>query len=1019
MLSSKKNFLLIFWIVLLSSSGQADGGQDQSYMDEVRSDRIVLKFKEDLVQADMEPTLLFKLLGENVQKRGLTRLVKPRQKRVHPVKVSPAAARMSCIFCGQISVSADQKAVLAWLQRHPLIEYAEPLYNHSLHISPDDSFFAQQPHLAHINLPAAWDFVRGAQGTAVIAIVDGGTDIRHQDLLANLWVNIDEIAGNRLDDDDNGFIDDIKGWNFANDSNDPTGLPTQPAYGNHGTHTAGIANAVTDNTRGIAGAAWNAQIMAINAADPFGEGIGNGYEAILYAAENGADIINCSWGRTGLPSAFEQDVINYATSLGSIIVASAGNSGSTTRNYPACYPNVFAVAATNNWDLKASFSTYGDWIDVSAPGIDILSTISNNSFGRYSGTSMAAPLAAGVIALVKTKNTDWTGFQCAEQVRATSYPIDDKNPAFAGLIGMGRIDASKAMVATTPSIRLTAVHFVGGDSDSQFRPGEAVQIYATLTNYLAPSASLTLALSENSNHVTLGTSMVNIPGLSTLESATQTLPFEIMISHDAPAGHVVEFTLHITTGGFSDTDHFTLTVSPNFVNLNINRILTSVTSVGRIGYAMPSEAIGGSGFIYHSGANLIYEGSIIAGTSATQISSSSRGMTPIPDQDFASLETSPLVLLRPGLLTDEESTVSLEDLNAEAPMEIAVSQQTFASNHAGYEDFIIFRYKVKNKGKQALSNFHFGLFIDWDVDIDHYNANVADWDATRRLGYVFNVEGEPGTCVGCVLLTPGSVSCRAILNDEEATGNPGWGIYDGFSDAEKWDAISSGAAITRAGAGDVSQVLSAGPYQIDPGEIIVIDFALVAGDELAQMQSHADKAVEFRELYLDTEPDTALLHLDKGWNLVSSWIAPDDSLLANLFAPIADRLVMLKDGQGNVYWPNLQIEMAEYWNWRRGYWIYLTSPADLLMTGQQVSSWQRDLTLNEGWNLISYLLNSPVAAGQALGSITSDLILAKDGRGKVYWPQLNLNSIGEMQPGSGYALFLTKPVTLQWPKVGL
>ncbi len=1014
MYSSNIVFLPLSVFILSMTSGIRGEGNPPFSADAMHSDRIVIKFKDDVVRAEMIPGQLLTLLGPQAQRRGLVRLEKLPLEGVRPARSSRAGARLGYILHGHLSASADRQELLNWLGRHPLVEYAEPLYYHALQVSPNDSLFTSQAYLPVAGLPAAWDVIKGTQGSAIIAIVDGGTEISHPDLLPNLWLNEDEIAGNKLDDDGNGYDDDMHGWNFANNSGDPTGLPSQPDYGNHGTHTAGIADAVTDNIRGISGAAWNCRLMAINAADPFGEGIGYGYEGIIYAVVNEADIINCSWGRVGSPSRYEQDVINYAVSMGAVIVTSAGNSGSTTPSYPACYQNVFTVAATNNYDKKASFSTYGDWIDFSAPGVNILSTISSSDYARYSGTSMSAPLAGGVIALVKSQHPLWSSLQCAEQVRMTCDPLDELNPAYAGLLGKGRINAGRAVTESPPSLRISNVEF-SDDGDGQFRPGETVRIYLTLTNYLAPSAAIVLSLVENSAYLAMLNAQVAMPGLGTMESATQTVPFEVVIAEDAPANHVAKFTMTLTAGTYSDTDYFTLTVSPDFLTLNINQIKTSVTPVGRIGFTTPTTASGGTGFSYKSGANLIFEGSIIAGTSAAQISSSSRSTTTTPDQDFVELASDPLTLLRPGPLTDEESTLTMLDQNAGSPMNISLRQHTIASQAVGYADLALFRYEVTNLGSQPLTNFHFGLFFDWDVDEVHYDGDRADYDAGRRLGYVCNIAGEPLTHVGCALLSPGPVSYRAILNDGNAAGNPGWGIYDGFSDEEKWEAISGGVSVTQAGVGDVSQVISAGPFLIEPQGTVTVDFALVAGDDLAGLQAHADKAAEFRKLFLPINPDTALLQLDQGWNLVSSWVAPADSLLDHLLSPLAGNLVLFKDSSGKSYWPASQIDRLSHWDWRKGYWIYLTQAADLALTGRRVTSDDASLTLTQGWNLISYLRESPHAVDEILGSIGDSLIMVKDGKGSVYWPAYGIDTIGMMMPGSGYYLYMNTDVTLEWP----
>ena len=228
--------------------------------------------------------------------------------------------------------------VVSRLHQMPVIEYAEPLYRHRLYETPNDPLLTSQSYFELIKAKEAWDIAKGSNGDVVIGLIDGGTDIGHPDLKNNIWVNTDEIPQNDLDDDQNGFVDDVNGWNFANANPNPTGLNNTPGSANHGTITAGIVCAVTDNGVGMAGTSWNARLMALNAGHPQEDGIVEyGYEGILYAIENGADVINISWGRGGPPSFFEQDVIQLALANGVALVASAGNEGSSKINYPAAY----------------------------------------------------------------------------------------------------------------------------------------------------------------------------------------------------------------------------------------------------------------------------------------------------------------------------------------------------------------------------------------------------------------------------------------------------------------------------------------------------------------------------------------------------------------------------------------------------------------------------------------------------------------------------------------------------------
>ncbi len=299
------------------------------------------------------------------------------------------------------------------------VQYAEPSFIYPLDYTPNDPQFASQGGLTKIQASAAWDISQG-DTNVVIGIVDSGVEIGHPDLSGNIWHNPGEVGldgssndkrTNGIDDDNNGYVDDWQGWDFAgadyaNISEDNNPSPTA-SNNAHGTHVAGIASASTDNAVGVAGTGFKCRLLPVKTAadnDTRGSGgtgyILTGYEGIAYAAFMGADVMNCSWGGTG-GSQTEQEVINYATQLGTLVVCAAGNSGTNALHYPSAYDKVISVAATNNSDVKASFSNYGTTIDVCAPGVSILSTIWPSSYtSGYSGTSMSSPYVAGTAALV-------------------------------------------------------------------------------------------------------------------------------------------------------------------------------------------------------------------------------------------------------------------------------------------------------------------------------------------------------------------------------------------------------------------------------------------------------------------------------------------------------------------------------------------------------------------------------------------------------------------------------------------
>jgi len=254
------------------------------------------------------------------------------------------------------------------------VEYAVPVFIHqTFDYTPNDSRINNQWYVNNIQLKKAWDISKGSEDV-IIAIVDSGTDWMHEDLADNIWINKAEIPDNGIDDDGNGKIDDIRGWDLVGninqnqiiagqwqENNNPRNLGTS-SNNTHGTHVAGCASAVTDNSKGIAGPGFKTKLMPVKCAtDQNIRGIYRGYEGIIYAANTGAHIINCSWGGPGY-SPVGQDVINAAVAKGSLVVVAAGNSYTNIDNgeqYPAAYDNVVCVGATSSNNRKTSFSCWG------------------------------------------------------------------------------------------------------------------------------------------------------------------------------------------------------------------------------------------------------------------------------------------------------------------------------------------------------------------------------------------------------------------------------------------------------------------------------------------------------------------------------------------------------------------------------------------------------------------------------------------------------------------------------------
>jgi subtilisin family serine protease len=338
-------------------------------------------------------------------------------------------------------------------------------------VKPNDPYYNNEWYLAKIKADSAWDKISAAPDI-VIAVIDGRVDINHLDLKNNIWVNQKEIAGNSLDDDHNGFIDDINGWDFVrNSSTSPATFdPGWTEAGvDHGTMVAGIIAAQGNNGEGVTGVTWSAKIMPLRVLNDKGEGkVSDVVRAIDYAINNGADIINLSFVSFNYNEAL-QEAIARAHEAGVIIVAAAGNEQAggegydidKTPIYPACYDGSFSenmvigVAATDALDQKAKFSSYGHHcVDIAAPGISFFNTVTpggdpNNPSklydGYWSGTSMAAPLVSGAIALIEEANPELNQREVVSILFASADNIDRLNPDYIGELGNGRLNLNRAV----------------------------------------------------------------------------------------------------------------------------------------------------------------------------------------------------------------------------------------------------------------------------------------------------------------------------------------------------------------------------------------------------------------------------------------------------------------------------------------------------------------------------------------------------------------------------------------------
>jgi len=473
----------------------------------------------------------------------------------------------------------DIEKAIKEFEKEPTVDYAEPNYLfYTMETYPDDPYYTggSQWYIDEVEAPAAWDSTT-CDTSQIIAVIDTGVDWDHPDLDANIWNNNDEIPGNSIDDDGNGYVDDIHGWDYVNDDNDPND------DNSHGTHVVGIAAAESNNGIGITGIAWNARIMPVKTLQSSGAGSSSDIaSAIEYAYNNEATVINMSLGSYGESMTVKTALENaYAYS---VLVAAAGNDGCKVDPpyppwppyapmYPACYGFVIGVEATTQAGGKAGFSNfdpsgpfvaanaYGHNYEIKAPGVNIYSTFPNGNYNSLNGTSMASPIVAGAVALMKSYNPA----QSTEQLFARLIQGADN-----GILDIGS-SLDYELVPDLHYVEYTLVDTLPGcDSDGIADAGETVEIYLAVKNSGGWADSvwskLRFGAFEDTTVADIEDSTSYIGDISAYATLTGVLdPFRVSIDPDVVNNRDIVFEYEIGAANHSSfTGELIITVQNGF-----------------------------------------------------------------------------------------------------------------------------------------------------------------------------------------------------------------------------------------------------------------------------------------------------------------------------------------------------------------------------------------------------------------------------------------------------------------------
>jgi len=753
-----------------------------------------------------------------------------------------------------------------------VVEYVEPLYIREPQYQPNDPLADStatnsQYHLRLTQAYRAWDFTKG-DTSIVIGVTDTGIRYGHEDLVRQVKYNYADPL-NGKDDDGDGYIDNFKGWDFANGNNEPL----YNEFNGHGTQVSGIVAGQVDNGKGLAGVGFRSKFLPLQIFPGTTTGSFAGFEAIVYAADHGCRVINMSWGSAGGYSRFEQDVCNYAAiNRDVVLIAAAGNTPANILFYPASYDHVLSVSATDAADAKASFATYNRRVDLVAPGVNITNTYGRPSttaagppdadYWYGSGTSFACPQVAGAAALVRARFPQLNAEQVLAQLRrSTDAGILDlpANRMYQEYLGTGRLNIARAVSGIIQREARVVSSVLSPMRAAGYAPGDTIRLVATVRNLLLPITGLNVTLTSLSPYLTVRQDAFAVGDLATLAEANNAAaPFRLAVASSVPLNTTATLRYQLTgNNGYQSVQYVEVELNPDFVQLNAGDISLSLTSRGNLGYDDPTAMVG-LGLSYRGSLPLLGEGGLLLATSPTRVADRLRSSGGATRQSFFGL--APAQLLAPGPRADQEARSTFRDSipDAKLPRSVGVGVrqrgQSWATP-AARRNVILLEYSLRNLTADTLKPLYAGIFTDFDLP-GETGRNVARWDSVNRVGYCYD-PGAPRFYAGVQVLGPRPAGVYSIDNAAPA-GAP---IYlgDGFSPAEKYLALSAGQGRayrevgTSAQGTDVSQVVSTLVPRLAPGDSATVAFALLVAPTLAELQAAAQVAASAYQQALPTQ----------------------------------------------------------------------------------------------------------------------------------------------------------------------
>ncbi len=763
--------------------------------------------------------------------------------------------KLSNIYRVHFSEDTPPELLALVFESDPGVVYAEAEYYYRTTASvgasvPDDPEFAYQTtYMDRLQLKEAWDTVKGEQGEVVVAILDSGTDWRHEDLRANVWTNTDEIPDNGIDDDENGYVDDVHGFDFGNWLPYTPGVMIDLASNSHGTEVASVTSGESNNAKGVAGSSWNTTYMPL-AAD-CGGGLCRTPEAMLYAAANGADIINGSFS-TRRYDATSHLAVQCAMEMGTLFVAAAGNDATNNDvmpQGPASFLETLAVGGTQRNRDRIVFN-YGSTVDVFVSGIDVATALPNHRYGYSSGTSFSSPLVAGIAALVKTRFPHFSAEQVREQIRYTSESIENANPSgFKGLLGRGRVNAYQAVQASVPSaIRVTGTKRKNPSNNSP--SSLVVDVESYFGSGTSQSASVELVNAPSYLEFEAISHRIDFPTGVGADSVT--FPFSFL--GDPPYRVTDQIEIRVIHNGVTEKINYSFE-SRSGETLPVVKAVDdigvlfgySITSEGNLGYLDQWGNSGGLGILIGgNGTGPLYEAGLIIGTGPDQISSSVFGhKKSYPGGDIQPIHFNrkpgtKMEVSAPdvnGILSTE---VTLLDSNAPRPIGVEILEETqFVADDHQSGAFIIVKYTITNPLQVPIENLHVGLYADWILSY-YWDGDQPRFDVERKAIYQISegMERRHGMWIPGIKVLTEDLDTRygALIN---------YGTYPGTWSEIMWRYLSGEDRLGGPSADSWSHIASVGPIQLEPGAQREVVFALIKGKSEMAFLEQVDRAVDY------------------------------------------------------------------------------------------------------------------------------------------------------------------------------